>query len=332
MKNPVLSSRLSWLLCLLAVAFLACRANLAGAALFAYDPFLTGNDPLLGQYVPGDEDAGTNVLAGQNPTIGPMPFYTGGWIQSGGDSQVVKALPSLAYPGLPAGQGGLVQETVQFSCCSFGRSAREIAGGLGGPLVNRTVYQSFLIDFGSQGADDPTAFGKRAHELWNGGVGDAFLTVDLFLNHFSGVNDLTLQVNTPSGTQTVPVAGGGLNLQALAGTHLVVMKYDFNPVAADSVSVYLDPTSDMEPALPDAHVDVAASDLRITHHGAITNFTFSGGSHLPGAIDEIRWGDTFADVAPVVIPEPSALALASIAMVGAWRRPFRRIRVRRSAP
>src|SRR5690606_22061725 len=114
--------------------------------------------------LPGDDSTGVNVIGGQNPVIGPTPFYAGPWIQSGGDSQAVKNLPSYAYPGLPGGLGGRLQETLEFDCCTFGRSARPIAGGLGFGAA-QTIYQSFLIDFGTQGTDAPSDFGFRGHEL-----------------------------------------------------------------------------------------------------------------------------------------------------------------------
>ena len=281
----------------------------AAADLIVYDAFLVGAGP--GAYLAGDEDTATNVLGGQNPAIGPQAFYNGGWIQPGGDSQVVKDIGSLSYPLFPQA-GGQVSETVQFNCCSFGRSGREIAGGLGREREPLTIYQSFLIDFGTQGTDAPTDFGKRAYEMWNGGVGDAFLALDLFVNHFAGVDELTLAVTTPSGTQSQAVAGGGLTLPVLAGVHLAVLRFDFSPFAPDQVRLYLDPTDSIEANYaPVASLAVANSDLFITHHGAITSFTFSGGGHIPGSFDEVRWGDTFEDVTPFLtpVPEPGLLGL-----------------------
>lgn len=321
MMKKSLLTQLGWLGCMFAVAIAAGMANSAHAALLAYDPFEFGDVavPSEGQYALGDEEAGTNLLGGQDPTIGPTAFYTGPWIQSGGDSQVVKAIPSLTNPKFQPGIGGVQQETVVFDFTA-GRTGREIAGGLGAGRDPRTLYQSFLIDYGTQGSDDPADFGKRGYEMWNGGVGDDFLAVDLFLNAFSGVNELSLAVTTAgNGTTTVPLEGGGLDLPTLdarQGDRLAVLKFEFNPTDPDVVSVYLDPTDSVESNwTPAASVEIPTSDLFITHHSAFTNFTFSGGGFVPGAIDEIRWGENFADVVSF-IPEPTSLSLCLVSMMG----------------
>lgn len=60
-----------------AATLLGIHSPAADAALFAYDPFTVGAGPSV--YLAGDEDAGTNVLGGQNPAIGPTAFYGGAW-------------------------------------------------------------------------------------------------------------------------------------------------------------------------------------------------------------------------------------------------------------
>ncbi len=219
-----------------------------------------------------------------------------------------------------------MQKTVQFGCCTLGRTGHEIAGGLGGGRDARTIYESLLIDFGTRGTDAQTDFGKRGYEMWNGGVGDSFLAVDLYVNSFSGVNQLTLAVATASGSQSALVNGGGLTLAALAGVHLIVFRFDFDPTAPDVVSVFLDPVDSTESNYtPAASISVANSDLLLTHHGVLSEFTFSGAGQIPGAFDELRWGDTFADVTPFLraeVPEPGTMALivSGLAGIGFWRR------------
>lgn len=186
---------------------------------------------------------------------------------------------------------------------------------MGGGRAPRTIYQSFLIDFGSQGTDSATDFGLRGHVMWNGGVDDSFRTVGLFVDHFSGTNQLALDVTTQSGHQS-QIVGGGMTLEQLAGVHLLVLKFNFNAPDPDAVSVCFDATDSIKANYsPAASIPVADSDLFITHQGAFSQFTFSGPGHIPGALDEVHWGDTFLDVTPFApAPEPARIGLFGLGL------------------
>ena len=366
-------------LTLTCMCLVAVLCNTASAAVLAYDPFLVGADPSAGEYLPGvknqDGSDSGSVLGGQNPTITPpsLPggagFYSGPWVQSGGDSQVVGGVGggSLNYPFFPR-TGKSVREANKFFCCAFGRTGRQLTSALGSGRGSRTIYNSFLIDFGNLGpfridqVPDPNSpdpnnpiliptpvndpndvnthnIGKRGYELWNGGIGDGNLAVDFFFNSFSGDRHLTLaaRYNNPNQDPNDPnddflsqkvVLGPGYTIPELAsqgnGVHLVVLKFEFNETDSDPntsadndvVTVYLDPTNSIEGDwTPAASLSVATSNLVISHQSAYTQFQFDGNDVPPGAIDEIRWGDTFEDVTPF-IPEPASLTLAGLSIAG----------------
>jgi MprA protease rhombosortase-interaction domain-containing protein len=308
-------------------------AGLAGEAqaqLLAYDPLQTGpgGPAVTGPYTPGTEDAGPN-LAGQNPTIGPdTSFYAGAWVASGGDNQAVDHIASLSYPNFPQGRRGQLAESTQFGCCTFGRSGRPFgdvfgtgSNGLAADGNYHVLYGSFLIDFGTVGTNDPMGgnIGKHGFEMWNDTnetAPDSKLVVDLAFNYYTG--DPLLFLNVLGTRQNL---AGNWTRDALAaingGTHLVVMKLEFTDgLSEDRVTVYLDPTDSIESNwTPEASIGVPTGGLAIWGHSAFSSFQFDGGGANPGAIDEFRWGETFADVTPF-IPEPTSALLAMIGAAG----------------
>jgi hypothetical protein len=304
----------------------------ADAALKAYDPLQTGpgGPAVTGPYTPGTEDAGPN-LGGQNPTIGPdTSFYAGAWVQAGGDNQSVDHIPSLSYPNFPQGRRGQVAESAQFSCCTFGRTGRPFgdvfgtgSNGLAADGNYHVLYGSFLMDFGTEGTNPPWPAGgnegKHGFEMWNAEMStapDSKLVVDLAFNYYTG--DPLMFLNVLGTRQNL---AGNWTRSALAstngGTHLVVVKLEFTDANnEDRVTVYLDPTDSIESNwTPEASIGVPTGGLAIWGHSAFSSFQFDGGGADPGAIDEIRWGDSFADVTPF-IPEPSTAILSLIGAAG----------------
>jgi hypothetical protein len=302
------------------------------AALLAYDPLQTARGAVItGPYLAGDENAGTNLLGGQNPTIGPdTSFYAGAWVQTGGDASAVKSIPSLSYPSYFHGSRGQVEETTQFSCCTFGRNGRPFgdvfgvgANGMTADGSNHVIYGSFLIDWGTVGTNPPspvgTNEGKHGFEMWNDTNAtspDSKLVVDLAFNYYTG--DPLLYLNVLGTRQNL---AGNWTRDALAaingGTNLVVLKLEFTDInGEDRVSVYLNPTDSNEANwTPAASIGVPTGSLSIWGHSAFSSFQFDGGGNNPGAIDEFRWGETFADVTPF-IPEPGSIVLSMIGIVG----------------
>jgi hypothetical protein len=313
-------------------------AGTANAALRAYDPLRTGpgGPAVTGPYTPGTEDAGPNI-GGQNPSIGPdTSFYAGGWVQSAGDNQAVDHIPSLTYPQFPNGRRGQLAESTQFDCCTFGRSGRPFgdvfgsgANGLSATGDYEVLYGSFLIDWGTLGTNAPGGGneGKHGFEMWNDinePNPDPKLVVDLAFNYYTG--DPLLFLNVLGTRQNL---AGNWTRDALAaingGTQLVVMKLEFtvdpdnDPLtdnSEDRVTVYLNPTDSIESNwTPEASIGVPTGALSIWGHSAFSSFQFDGGGANPGAIDEFRWGDTFADVTPF-IPEPGTFMLSMIGAAG----------------
>lgn len=261
--------------------------------------------------------------------------------------------PSLKYPYFPRA-GSSVRESDHWgNCCSVGRTGRPLANSLGGSRDPEIIYTSFLVDFGNVSAlDDPNNVashdvnnGKHGVEWWDSGiVNDSNLAVDLYVNYYAGDRYLTLAVSEPNPfedpnnptdnrvSQKTALGAGNLSLPVLAGlnngTQLVVMKFEFNPQLDDPnasaldpsdddiVTVYLNPTSSNEGDwTPAAVVAAPNSQLTISHHGAYSEFHFSGQPIPNGGYDEVRWGETFADVTPF-IPEPASLTLAGLSVAG----------------
>jgi hypothetical protein len=79
-----------------------------------------------------------------------------------------------------------------------------------------------------------------------------------------------------------------------ARNHLIVMRFNLSSdPAADSFSLFLDPKSVDEPVVPSA--TVTGVNISMTHIGGMTIY---GGTGISPVMDELRIGDTFADVLP----------------------------------
>lgn len=273
----------------------------AKAVQFAYDPFLIGENPASGEYTvttftTDDPPVAVDPLAGQNPTIGPATpsFFRDGWAL-GSEGQVVTET-GLSYLGAPS-PGGAVN--------GFGRTARFL-NDTGNPLAvwddstEGTFYLSVVANFGTiaEGGD----MGYRAIEFFPADVDEpgenriGDIGYNEFFSSFGPAQRTAatakMQFNL-YGQQIIDSAPESYNEDGL--THLLVLKWVFSTEPeSDSISLFLNPTSVEEPVLPSAVV--TGIDASLGSFGAA-----SFGSEIAGPttmMDDIRVGDTFADVLP----------------------------------
>jgi hypothetical protein len=100
-------------------------------------------------------------------------------------------------------------------------------------------------------------------------------------------------------------------------TALLVVKADYAPVGNDRFTLYVNPT----PGAPEPAAGIVKNDADF---GLVQGLTiYSTGAMR---IDELRVGQTFADVTPV--PEPTSLGLAALAVLAHCRIERRRRSVR----
>jgi hypothetical protein len=275
-------------------------ATQSHAVQFAYDPFLTGANPANGEYLVSDTsvDPVTNPLNGQNPTIGPAnpSFFRDAW--SGSGSVVLDT--GLSYLGTPS-PGGSVN--------GFGRTSRYLNDS-GNPLAvwddttTGNYYMSFVVNFGNLAAGGN--MGYRAVEFFPPGVvpGENRIGDIGYNEYFSSFGAVQQNAATAKmqfnlfGQQIIDSAPDSYAEDGI--NHLLVLKWSFTTEAnGDSISLYLDPSTLDEPVIPSGLVTGINASL-----GAVGLASF--GSAIAGAttqLDDIRVGDTFADVMPD-LPKP----------------------------
>lgn len=288
----------------------ALSSQSASAEVLAYDPFLIGSNPAAGEYTVGN-------LTGQNPIIGPTPFFNGPWSERPGGVDManngeVKLAPGLSFLGAPAlgGSVGPVADETTFATQTrvgryFANDQRWTGSTVG------TYYVGWLQNFGTI-PNSVGDMGFRATEFWSeaGTVG-----VDSTAVGYIGYNAYYSALPEPIGgqqrapsTARMTFAFGGQHqiienspssFNEDGATHLIVLKFVLSDQAdSDTISVYLDPVSLTEPEL--AGATLVNTNITV---GALGFSLFGGaGATLP-TFDELRVATTWAE-AVVDFPLP----------------------------
>jgi hypothetical protein len=262
---------------------------------------------------------------GQNPTVGPTPFFSGPWqirtTDGNAPNQQIVA-QGLSFIGSPAA-GGAVQTVAN---TTTGNSEGRVGRYLTSPwtaATSGTFYISFLASFGTAsnpnaiGAEGQADLGFRTVEFWpeGGTVGNDNGRSEIGYNGFfsqfpAGQGEAQrvpatarlafitpgpdLELSSDANDDTQLLTQTTFNQDAGA-THLVVMKFVLSTNAAsDSISVFLDPTSTEEPIV--ASASRTGLDFTLTAMSAVSRFGTPGG--IMPIFDELRVADMFAEALP----------------------------------
>lgn len=281
------------------LALLGASALPSSAAIIAQESFLNGPNAGSGEYV-----AGSNVVP-QSPTVGG---FTAAWVDAPfNDVSHTVGTGSLNYsdPNYLGSTGGSLLGA------NGGRNGRNLTTSYGA-TANTTVYLSFLMQMG----DTANANTYRAFEGWDGAGLEDGTNRNFQLGYHTASGGGDFGDPTQFGVRLGNSNATSATLGAFdTNVNLWVARFDFSSAAAgDSVTIWKNPIiNGSEPTT--GGTTVSGADLTL---GSLGMARFSAGSI---AVDEIRLGDTFADVTGV--PEPSSVllsALGALSLLGRRRR------------
>jgi len=259
-------------------------APLGHAAVTAYDPFLIGATPASGQYTVGN-------LQPQGPTV---TGFTGTWINDTGPDVSATGL-SYTNPS-----GSLVTSGGSISTGDGGRVGRVLSA----PVTdssNTTLYMSVLLQLAS------VSNNYKSFELHNLGFNDGSnrtLQLGQASDFINGTTNYGIRLFS---NDLIRLDLGAANTTV----NLFVIKFVLSTANnGDSITVFRNPA--MGGAEPGTNSGVLSGFNMTFDRTSLARFQGVNAESI--AADEIRFGDSFADVTP--IPEPSSALLLVTAVLG----------------
>ncbi|MEA2067674.1 MAG: hypothetical protein U9P12_00610, partial [Verrucomicrobiota bacterium] len=256
----------------------------ANAVLLGYDGFVAGTDNAAGEYIanPGTDTSGRHkLIVGQNPAISG---FTGEWIASGGAQYEIGSTPLSSLSYSDGTDSVATSGNAVFRKYTLGSSTRALDNSvLGLDVDGNTRYFSFLMELGDASAVGRIEFGEAEGRVWGTGF----------------------RIQTDG---TSFIATGNSSITSLGATdtdtHLFVWKLTTGAGATDNWELFMDPVLSSEGAnTAVASMTGGGSSIDLTH---LTLYREAGGTAGNGIMfDEIRIGETWADVTTVEAPPVS---------------------------
>lgn len=246
--------------------------------------------------------AGENVT-GQNTGTG----FSGAWqvstVGSGGTGTVASA--GLSYGSLNSSGNAWSDANTSTTYAN-----QRPFDGTGLDTNGTSLWFSFMINATANG--DPTvSLFTNSNNYTTSGIGARI--------NFSG-DQVVARIGSTNG-------GPGTFDFNLNTTYLIVGRLDLlnGPSGNDTLRLWVNPTTGGSDPTDASALSTSTQVAQTGWFGSTTYLTIRSSGAFSGSIDEIRLGNTFADVTPTAIPEPSTYALlAGGLMTLLWLR--RRVR------
>lgn len=240
---------------------------------------------------------------GFNYTAGNGLSTSGGWLGGGATVLTINS-GNLTYPNLadtsPSGNDLKLTSGVSASTDYTNFSGTAVTGG--------TVYFSFLLTPTAL----PTANQEVADLLPSGSTGLLGSTAPLGIYVGQQTAGVQYKIGVRHGLSGATYASN--SSLTLNSTNFMVVAYTFNPSTGDdTVSLWINPTPGGSPPTADVSFGnpllTDAVNLQVV--GIKAQSAATQGNWI---FDAFRIGDTWGDVTPTTVPEPSTFALMGVGL------------------
>ena len=281
-----------------ALVGLSCVGRSASGALLTYEGFDYANTTEIGPTAGGNGQTGGSGWS--TSTSAGVP--NGTWQTSASPNAAPKATsPGLSYTDSLGNQLQVTGNKATYggttSHSGVIRSLANTFNGADGSMTGKTIWVSYLSEYHGAVPGSPVDSRYLYMSLYNGN--SSVVNVGKWNNTgtTNGTSNTALWSLNGNGTTNVSDDVISQNVTAL-----LVLKIDFTSTTTANLSLFVNPTI--------GGADPVTADVSQTRNTALTFNAIRIQGNGNGSWDELRVGESFADVTPfVAVPEPTTVGL-----------------------